>query len=169
MKHPDWKKITRMAQVILAILLAMRDGGDFGGPPRQQRREPGPMFGAMDFSIADDGERTGHEQAAQIAVTLLADMAKPVLAPARMLLRHQPNFAGSSLCASLHLVPDLISRSRQKTHRRPPLGSLSLRVGANSPVARLGSSKNFVDALLPLLDQLLGWHYDFFSQEFVRR
>ena len=39
------------------------------------------MFGAMDFSIADDGERTGHEQAAQIAVTLLADMAKPVLAP----------------------------------------------------------------------------------------
>ena len=47
--------------------------------------------GAMDFSIADDGERTGHEQAAQIAVTLLADMAKPVLAPARMLLRHKPN------------------------------------------------------------------------------
>ena len=72
-------------------LVGKRDGGDFGGPPRQQRREPGPMFGAMDFSLADDGERTGHEQAAQIAVTLLADMAKPVLAPARMLLRHQPN------------------------------------------------------------------------------
>ena len=49
------------------------------------------MFGAMDFSIADDGERTGHEQAAQVAVTLLADMADPVLAAARMLLRHQPN------------------------------------------------------------------------------
>jgi hypothetical protein len=49
------------------------------------------MFGAMDFGIADDGERTRHEQAAQIAVTLLADMAEPVLAPARMLLRHQPN------------------------------------------------------------------------------
>jgi hypothetical protein len=31
----------------------------------------------MDFGIADDGERTGHEQAAQIAATLLADMAKP--------------------------------------------------------------------------------------------
>src|ERR1700730_14409860 len=72
-------------------LVGKRGGGDFGGSPRQQRREPGPMFGAMDFSIADDGERTDHEQAAQIAVTLLADMAKPVLAPARMLLRHQPN------------------------------------------------------------------------------
>jgi hypothetical protein len=24
------------------------------------------MFGAMDFGIADDGERPGHEQAAQI-------------------------------------------------------------------------------------------------------
>ena len=49
------------------------------------------MFGAMDLGVADDRERASHEQAAQIAVTLLADMAKPVLAPARMLLRHQPN------------------------------------------------------------------------------
>ena len=49
------------------------------------------MFGAVDFGIADDGERSGHEQATEIAVTLLADMAEPVLASARMLLRHQPN------------------------------------------------------------------------------
>ena len=49
--------------------------------PPGKLAEPGPMFGAMDFSIADDGERTGHEQAAQIAVTLLADMAKPALPP----------------------------------------------------------------------------------------
>src|SRR5450756_2521671 len=53
-----------MAQAMRAILLAS------------------PMLGAMDLGIADDGERTGDEQAAQIAVTLLADTAEPVLAPA---------------------------------------------------------------------------------------
>src|ERR1035437_3719919 len=36
--------LTIMAQTIRAILL-----------------EPGPMFGAVDLGIADDGERTGHE------------------------------------------------------------------------------------------------------------
>src|ERR1039457_3110398 len=72
-------------------LVGKRDGSHLGRSPRQQCREPGPMFGAMDLGIADDGERTGDEQAAQIAVTLLADTAESVLAPARMLLRHQPD------------------------------------------------------------------------------
>jgi hypothetical protein len=27
------------------------------------------VFGAMDLGVTDDGERAGHEQAAQIAVT----------------------------------------------------------------------------------------------------
>ena len=40
------------------------------------------MPGAVDFGIADHGERASHEQAAQIAVTLLADTAEPVLAAA---------------------------------------------------------------------------------------
>ena len=39
------------------------------------------MLGAANLGIADDRERTGHEQAAQIAVTLFADTAEPVLAP----------------------------------------------------------------------------------------
>src|ERR1035437_3493428 len=63
-------------------LVGKRDGGDLRRPPSQQCREPGPTLGAMDLGIADDGERTGHEQAAQIAVTLFADTAEPVLAPA---------------------------------------------------------------------------------------
>ena len=49
------------------------------------------MAGAMDLGIADDGECTRHEQAAQVAVTLFADAAEPLLAPARVLLRHEPN------------------------------------------------------------------------------
>src|ERR1700676_3025723 len=51
-------------------LVGERDGGNLRRPPRQQGREPGPMFGAMDLGIADNGERASHEQAAQIAVTL---------------------------------------------------------------------------------------------------
>jgi hypothetical protein len=49
------------------------------------------MLSAMDLGIADDGERAGHEQAAQIAIALLADTSELVLAPARMLLRHEPD------------------------------------------------------------------------------
>ena len=33
------------------------------------------MLGAMDLGIADNSERTDHEQAAQIGVALLADTA----------------------------------------------------------------------------------------------
>ena len=50
------------------------------------------MIGAMDLGIADHGERASREQAAQIAIALLADTAKFVLAPARVLLRHEPHW-----------------------------------------------------------------------------
>src|ERR1017187_9746797 len=42
-------------------LVGKRDGGNLCMAPRQQRREPGPMLGAMDLGVADDGECTGHE------------------------------------------------------------------------------------------------------------
>ena len=51
-------------------LIGERDSRNLGEPPRQQGREPGPMFGAVDLGVTDDGERASHEQAAQIAVTL---------------------------------------------------------------------------------------------------
>ena len=44
--------------------------------PCQQCCEPGPMLCAMDLGITDHGERAGHEQAPQIAVTLFADTAE---------------------------------------------------------------------------------------------
>jgi hypothetical protein len=72
-------------------LVGERDGGDLGRPPRQQCREPGPMLGAMDLGITDDGERACRKQAAQIPIALLANTAESVLAPARVLLRHEPN------------------------------------------------------------------------------
>ena len=36
---------------------------------------------AMDLGVTDDGERPGHKQAAQIAVTLFAYIAEPVPTP----------------------------------------------------------------------------------------
>src|SRR5437016_1947145 len=72
-------------------LVGKRDRGHLGGPPRQQCRKPGPMFGAMDLGIADDGQRACREQAAQIAIALFADTAELVLAPTRVLLRHEPD------------------------------------------------------------------------------
>ena len=83
--------LTIMAQTIRAILLASAMAANLGRPPRQQRGEPRPMIGAMDFGIADDGECAGREQAAQIAIALFADTTEFVLAPARVLLRHQPD------------------------------------------------------------------------------
>src|SRR5680860_665799 len=71
-------------------LVGERDGRDLGWSPGQQRRKPGSMLGAMDLGVTDDGECAGGEQAAQIAIALLADTAEPVLAPARVLLRHEP-------------------------------------------------------------------------------
>ena len=52
-------------------LVRKRDSGDFGRPSCQQRCDPGPILGAVDLGIANDGERAGHEQAAQIAIPLL--------------------------------------------------------------------------------------------------
>src|SRR5215471_18154417 len=42
-------------------LVGERDGRDLGGSPRQQRREPGPMPGAMDLRITNDSECSGRE------------------------------------------------------------------------------------------------------------
>src|SRR5215475_2527837 len=72
-------------------LVGERDGSDLGWPPRQQCRKPWSMFGAVKLSIADHGERTGGEQAAQIAIALLADVAELVFAAARVLLRDEPD------------------------------------------------------------------------------
>jgi len=38
-------------------LVGERDSGNLRRPPRQQGREPGPMFGAMDLGVTDDSER----------------------------------------------------------------------------------------------------------------
>src|ERR1700724_3711150 len=69
-------------------LVGERDSRNLGRSPCQQGRKPGPMFGAMDLGVTDDRKRAGHKQAAQIAVTLLAYIAEPVLASARVLFRH---------------------------------------------------------------------------------
>ena len=78
-----------MAQAILAILLRVRWRRPWSAAAPAMR-QPRSMLGAMDLGIADHGEGTGSEQAAQIAIALFADTPEPVLASARVLLRHEP-------------------------------------------------------------------------------
>ena len=49
------------------------------------------MPGAMDFGIADHSQRACCEQTAQITIASFADIAEPVLAATRVLLRHEPD------------------------------------------------------------------------------
>src|SRR5277367_4057430 len=94
-------------------LVGERDGSDLGGPPRQQRRKPGPMLGAMDLRIADHGERTRREQAAQVTIALLADAAKLVFAAARALPRNEPDPGREVTPRSEHLgVSNACDQSR---------------------------------------------------------
>jgi hypothetical protein len=46
-----------------------------------ERRKPWSMFRATDLGAADGGERSGHEQAPQIAIALFTDAAEPLHAP----------------------------------------------------------------------------------------
>src|SRR5271166_2077792 len=70
-------------------LVGQRDRSDFGRPSCQQCCDPGPILGAMELGIADDGERASHEQAAQIAVSLFADTAEPGPTPTRVLFGYE--------------------------------------------------------------------------------
>jgi len=70
-------------------LVSERDGRDLRRPPCQQCHQPGPVLGPMDFGIANNGERSGGEQAAQISIPSFADVAKLVLTAARVLLRNE--------------------------------------------------------------------------------
>ena len=63
-------------------LIGERDGGDLCRPAHQQSREPRPVLAAMDFGVADYGQRAGGEQAAQIAIALFADTIELFPAPA---------------------------------------------------------------------------------------
>src|SRR4029078_9181880 len=49
-------------------------------------REPRPVLGAVDLGVTDHGQRAGGEQAAQIAIALLADTAELFPASTRVLL-----------------------------------------------------------------------------------
>src|SRR4029079_7293651 len=72
-------------------LVGERDGGDLRRSPRQQSREPRPVLGAVNLGVTDHGQRAGGEQAAQIAIALLADTAELFPAPTRVLLGHEPD------------------------------------------------------------------------------
>src|SRR5262245_1932509 len=65
-------------------------GHDLEGSSRQEPREPG-IFLRVLHGAPQDGMRADDENASQIAVTLLGDRPELLLAPGRILSRHQPN------------------------------------------------------------------------------
>src|SRR4051794_6294665 len=67
-------------------LVGESDCSDLSRAPCQQCCEPRPMLRTVDLRVADHGERADREQASQIAITPLADIAEPFLASARVLL-----------------------------------------------------------------------------------
>lgn len=59
---------TRISPTPSWDLVGERDGRDLRWSPRQQRGEPRPMSGAMDFGIADHSQGACREQTAQITI-----------------------------------------------------------------------------------------------------
>jgi hypothetical protein len=79
---------------IRAILLASAMAATFVGRRANNAVSHGRCLVPWILALVDDGERSGHEQAAQIAITSFADTAEPVLTPARVLLRHDAQLQG---------------------------------------------------------------------------
>jgi hypothetical protein len=86
-----------MAQTIRAILLASAIAATLVGRLASKAASQGRWLVPWIFGVTDDRKRAGHKQAAQIAVTLLAYIAEPVLASTGVLLRQHRNsaFTGS--------------------------------------------------------------------------
>jgi hypothetical protein len=80
-----------MAQAMRAILLASAIAAIFVGRRANNAVSQWPTLGAINFGITDHRQSAGREQAAQIAVPVLADTAELFLAPTRVLLRHEPD------------------------------------------------------------------------------
>ena len=63
-------------------LVGKRDGGDFGRPSCQQRCDPGPILGAVDLGIANDGESI----VVIVCMTWLLQIVGALTAPTSMAL-----------------------------------------------------------------------------------
>src|SRR5262245_51010343 len=94
--------------------------------------EPRP-FRAVLACIANDRHRTGDQQPSQVAIALLGDAAKPLLAAGRMLLGHQSDPGGkvaperncgqspisaTSAVATIGPMPGISSSRRLSSHER---------------------------------------------------
>ena len=81
-------------------LVGKRDGGDFGRPSCQQRCDPGPILGAVDLGIANDGESI----VVIVCMTWLLRIVGALTAPTSMARtwgwREIPIIAGSVLAAT---------------------------------------------------------------------
>src|SRR5712671_5788474 len=71
-------------------LVGERHRYDLEGPPRQELREP-EIFAGVLLGTPQHGDRPDDENAPQVAVALFGDRSELLLAPGRILPRHQPD------------------------------------------------------------------------------
>src|SRR3954453_16871115 len=71
-------------------LVGERHRHDLEGSPRQEVREPGILPGIL-LGAPQRSDRPDDENAPQVAISLLGDRSELLLAPGRILPRHQPD------------------------------------------------------------------------------
>ena len=71
-------------------LVGERDGGDLGGPTREELHEPWSP-GSVPLCISNDSQRSDDQHLPQVAIALLRDPSQSLLAAAGVLSRHQPD------------------------------------------------------------------------------
>src|SRR6516165_5443895 len=110
-------------------LVGERHRHDLKGPPRQQLHEPG-IFPGILLGTSQHRDRPDHENASQVAVSLLGDRPELLLAPGRILAWHQPD-------PGREIAPrPKDSRVRHRRHDRGRPQNSYARDGFN-PLARL--------------------------------
>ena len=122
---------------------------DLEGSAGQEAREP-EIFLRVLHGATQDGMRADDENTSQIAVALLGDRSKLLLAPGRILSRHQPN--PSRKIASR-------PKNRRVCHSRRDRGrpdDADARDGLK-PLARLVRAVLRLDSFLDRSDQRLHW------------
>ncbi len=123
-------------------LVGERNRSDLRGATSKQLDQPGPPC-SMPLRIADDCERTDHEQLPQVSITLLGDASEPFLAAAGVLPRHQAD-PGSQ-------VPAGFERPRIRNRRDDRARKHRLQPGEAGPLAFRAARASGFSACVPTL------------------
>jgi len=104
-------------------MLPISDRRDLGRPTFQQTCKPRPVRGSVRFGISDHGMGSDCKQRAQVAVAVLGDAAEPLLASARVLLRHKADLGGQ-IATGLERLRVEHAGDQHRRDERPDTGNM---------------------------------------------